>query len=485
MPTAPPMTPAQMLAALHAEGLTPVENQTPDWRTHDRNHIAAWGPVAGVAIHHTAGTNSLAFCINGDAGLPGPLCHAHIAKDGTLTLISGGRANHFGGMAQNAYDAMVAQSPVHPAPGGAEPIDGNAVTYGIEIENLGNGTDPYPTVQYETAVKWATAICRRHGWTADAVIGHGEGTTRKIDPSFPMADFRAAVTARLETSAMPLSYVEVRDTALKANQTPAVGYYLFVPSGRITNGTTSQTTDPVRADIDEDGQIVARLAAGDDPATEPEGLTYTVIRRTRHIENGPLVADPPYSIEVNAADAAAGIDLAERAHVDVMPEFIQYALTVAGVEPNPATGDVPLTPATIGALTQALADQRYLLQTGGTVTGTVTTKRANATDSLLAGIVGVEAFDRVRVLANGTLEVGPGTGARDVNWRRSAANEWTTDDSVVIALALRHLGTTLGFYGAAAATKPTVTGSTGGNAALTSLLSALATLGLITNSTTA
>ncbi|MFC9949207.1 N-acetylmuramoyl-L-alanine amidase [Streptomyces prasinus] len=479
------MTPTQMLAALQAEGLAPVENLSPNWRTHDRNHVASWGPVAGVAIHHTAGTDSLAFCINGDAGLPGPLCHAHLAKTGTLTLISGGRANHFGGMAQNAYDAMVAQAPVHPAPAAAEPVDGNTRTYGIEIENLGDGVDPYPAVQYEAAVKWAAAICRHHGWTADAVIGHGEGTTRKVDPSFPMAGFRAAVAARLETHTMPLTYVEVRDTALKADQTPATGYYTFVPSGRITNGTTSQTADPIRVDIDADGQVVVRLAAGDDPDTEPEGLTYTVIRRTRHHDKGPLVADPPYSIEVNAADAVPGIDLADRARVDVMPEFIQYALTVAGIEPNPATGDVPLTPEIIGALTQALADQRYLQRTGGTITGTVTTQRATATDTLLAGIVGTEAFDRVRILANGTIEAGPGTGARDVNWRRSGANEWTTDDSVVIALALRHLGTTLGFYGATATAKPTVTGSTGGNAALTSLLTALATLGLITNSTTA
>ena len=44
--------------------------------------------------------------------------------------------------------------------------------------------------------------------------------------------------------------------------------------------------------------------------------------------------------------------------------------------------------------------------------------------------------------------------------------------------------TGLGFYGATPAAKPTITGSKGANAALTSLLSALATLGLVTDSTT-
>lgn len=45
-------------------------------------------------------------------------------------------------------------------------------------------------------------------------------------------------------------------------------------------------------------------------------------------------------------------------------------------------------------------------------------------------------------------------------------------------------GVRLGFFGGAAAAKPTVTGSRGGNAALASLLTALASLGLITDGTT-
>lgn len=45
-----------------------------------------------------------------------------------------------------------------------------------------------------------------------------------------------------------------------------------------------------------------------------------------------------------------------------------------------------------------------------------------------------------------------------------------------------HSGTKTGFYGATPATKPTVTGSRSGNAALASLLTQLATLGLITDS---
>jgi hypothetical protein len=45
--------------------------------------------------------------------------------------------------------------------------------------------------------------------------------------------------------------------------------------------------------------------------------------------------------------------------------------------------------------------------------------------------------------------------------------------------------THMGFFNTAPVAKPTVTGSRGGNAALASLLTALANLGLITNNTSA
>ena len=58
----------------------------------------------------------------------------------------------------------------------------------------------------------------------------------------------------------------------------------------------------------------------------------------------------------------------------------------------------------------------------------------------------------------------------------------TAAGSIAIAKDLAHRGTKLGFYNTAPAVKPTVTGSRGGNAALASLLTALAGLGLLTDS---
>jgi hypothetical protein len=206
------MTAQQFVDALKKEGLT-VSEKFSGWRTHERDDETGktFGPVNGVVIHHTAGRDSLSLVYNGTSALPGPLCHTHLAKTGVATMISAGRANHAGGFTQNAHDAVVSESSVHPRPSGAEVVDGNDHYYGIEIENLGNGTDFYPQAQYDAAVKWAAAICRHHGWTAQSVIGHKEGTTRKIDPKGPigkadgtawsMDQFRKDVQAQLNKGA--------------------------------------------------------------------------------------------------------------------------------------------------------------------------------------------------------------------------------------------------------------------------------------------
>lgn len=201
---ATPPTAERFLAILRAEGVRTAE--ATGWRNHNRNHKGAWGPVNGVVIHHTAGTSSLRLCIEGTADLPGPLCHTHLSKTGVATLVGWGRANHAGTFAANAHNAVVHEAAMHPRPDASEPIDGNRHYYGIEIENLGNGKDPYPAVQYDQAVRWAAAICRLHGWTANSVIGHKEGTRRKIDPRGPiegrgeltMDRFRADVAERLK-----------------------------------------------------------------------------------------------------------------------------------------------------------------------------------------------------------------------------------------------------------------------------------------------
>lgn len=198
---ATPLTVAQWRTALAAEGVK--THYAAGWISRGRDAATGkkFGPVNGVMIHHTAGTDSLDPVIDGRSDLPGPLAHAHLAKTGTVTMISVGRANHAGTIARNAFNAVVNENSSHPRPDASEPDDGNDHFYGIEIENKGNGTDPYPAVQLDQAVRWTAAVCRAHGWSADSVIGHKEATRRKIDPSFSMESFRTKVAQRLAHNA--------------------------------------------------------------------------------------------------------------------------------------------------------------------------------------------------------------------------------------------------------------------------------------------
>lgn len=229
---ATPLTAAQMYAALQAEGVNLVAR--PGWETHNRNHRGAFGPVNGVLIHHTAGVGSgLAdYCWNGSADLPGPVCHAFAGKDARTHLIGHGRANHAGKGSAAVFSAVIAETggPFRPGP---DEVDGNIHLYGLEIENMGNGRDPYPAGQYDQAVRWAAAICRAHGWSANSVIGHGEWTRRKVDPSFSMDQFRRDVATRLGAAPTPNPPTPPKPTLLE----PFPGTAFFRP-GRRSNVIT-------------------------------------------------------------------------------------------------------------------------------------------------------------------------------------------------------------------------------------------------------
>jgi hypothetical protein len=190
------MTADQRLAAYSAEGLT--VHEFPGWRTHNRDTATGktFGPVVGVLIHHTAGHNDKDICYNGRSDLPGPLCHNWLGKTDGLWMIGHGRANHAGLVDGDVVRALVAEQSPLPHDDRAD-TDGNDCLYGLEIENLGDGKDPYPAEQYRAAVLWAAAHCRHHGWTEKSIAGHKEVQPGKIDPSFDMDVFRADVRAQL------------------------------------------------------------------------------------------------------------------------------------------------------------------------------------------------------------------------------------------------------------------------------------------------
>ncbi|GFE20006.1 peptidoglycan recognition protein family protein [Streptomyces nigrescens] len=200
---ATPMSAADFIAALRAEGVKVVE--VGNWRTHNRNSKGAWGPMHGVVIHHTVTSgvaSSVQICRDGYSGLPGPLCHGVIDKAGIVHLVGYGRANHAGGGDPRVLDAVTNESygdrPPAPTKGNADGVDGNHAFYGFECINLGNGKDPWPEAQLDAIERVSAAICRAHGWSAKSIIGHLEWSDDKSDPrGFTMPDMRARVAKRL------------------------------------------------------------------------------------------------------------------------------------------------------------------------------------------------------------------------------------------------------------------------------------------------
>jgi len=90
-------------------------------------------------------------------------------------------------------------------------------------------------------------------------------------------------------------------------------------------------------------------------------------------------------------------------------------------------------------------------------------------------LAGTSSSDEFTVFDSADAQVLRAFGNGDVVQSKSAA-------SMFIKGALDHDGSKVGFFNTTPVTKPTVTGSRDGNAALQSLLTALASLGLITDS---
>lgn len=199
-----PMSAATLVRVLKGEGLT-IKTPT-GWADHERGDETGknFGPVHGVLMHHTASHNSFSYLWSGSVALPGPLCHGYIDKAGVITMASAGRANHAGGGDPDVLNAVVAESYMTrpPAPkfgeGDRGAADGNDVFYGFECENLGDGKDPWPHVQYIAMVRAAAAICRYYQWSDKSCIGHLEWSHYKSDPKgFGMVTFRTDLAACL------------------------------------------------------------------------------------------------------------------------------------------------------------------------------------------------------------------------------------------------------------------------------------------------
>ena len=136
----------------------------------------------GVLLHHTAGTNSLGWIVNGNPYAPVRACHFLINRDGTVEVVSGVGAYHAG-----------AGGPWRFPNGPTIPRDqGNRHLYGIEIESLGSSSKIDGSLEgmsleqvISTAILSAALLnAMRRGWrslTVSRVIRHRDWTSRKPD----------------------------------------------------------------------------------------------------------------------------------------------------------------------------------------------------------------------------------------------------------------------------------------------------------------
>ncbi len=139
---------------------------------------------------------SLRTLIEGRSDLPGPLSQLGLARDGTYYVIAAGRCNHAGG-----------------GEGDWRRVDGNSHYIGIEAENRGSASDPWPEVQMDAYQRGAAAILKHVGANVSRCCAHREyAPSRKPDPSFDMPSFRQKVAAIMAGTATTRPLIPAVDT---------------------------------------------------------------------------------------------------------------------------------------------------------------------------------------------------------------------------------------------------------------------------------
>lgn len=215
------------------------------WKTSGKQLTA----VRGVVAHHTAtkaNTSDEAverLLRNGRPDLAGPLCQLGLRRSGTWVVVASGKANH------NGYGKW-----------GNESI-------GVEAYNDGVG-ERWPQQQYDSFVAGCRALS--HHFRVP-VLGHKETDPgRKIDPTFDMAAFRAAIDAAPappEDDDMPAPFVFVD---------PAGKRWVFM---RGTNGHlyVNRPGDPKGSYKDYGGELTSGPTAAFNP--DPQVLAIEVVAR--------------------------------------------------------------------------------------------------------------------------------------------------------------------------------------------------------------
>lgn len=196
------------------------------WEDRGRGDV---GHIFGVLCHHTATQSdgnmpTLKTLIKGRSDLAGPLAQLGLARDGTYFVIAAGKCNHAG---KGIWKGVV---------------NGNTNFIGIEAENTGLKSDPWPEVQMDAYRRGVAAILKHIGRGAEFCAGHKDyAPGRKIDPDFDMVAFRSSVAAIMSGTAPA-------PTLIPAAEPPAAP---GAPAGRPTlrRGATGALVDQLQAKV--------------------------------------------------------------------------------------------------------------------------------------------------------------------------------------------------------------------------------------------
>lgn len=175
---------------------------------------------------------SLGVVTNGRPDLPGPLAQLCLGRDGTYFVVAAGRCNHAGRGNWQGFTA------------------GNTNFIGIEAENTGLESDPWPAVQMDAYRRGAAAILKKIRANAIMCCGHKEyalPVKRKNDPTFDMNDFRSQVSAIMAGTAPAPSIIPATDSAnrptLRRGDTGKLVETVQTAVGVSVNGTFDAATE--------------------------------------------------------------------------------------------------------------------------------------------------------------------------------------------------------------------------------------------------
>lgn len=174
---------------LHDAGLKVEEY--PGWQTRGHGDV---GSIKGVLCHHNADADSsepmdhqhdIDLIAKGRPDLAGPLSQLFLAADGTYTVIAAGLGWHAG---KGNWQGVT---------------DGNSRFIGIEADNRGVGSAPWPEVEMEAYARGVAAILTYRKLPVLMCAGHKEYCRpkgRKSDPNFDMNAFRQRVAKFMGTT---------------------------------------------------------------------------------------------------------------------------------------------------------------------------------------------------------------------------------------------------------------------------------------------